>query len=243
MLAEATSALHRPSAGAFDPAGLEGVPEPIRRYLHAAIAPGTPLARTARLRMRGRIRLGGWMPFRAEQVLTPDRGLLWSARVAGVITGFDRYVDGAGSMSWTLAGMVPLVRAVGADITCSTAGRLAGEAIWLPTALVPGCATRCAVRSPTEIVVTHDVDAVRTEVTYRLDRAGRPTSLVLDRWGDPDGTGSGAWHRFGGDLADHRRFGGLTIPTTGRVGWHYGTDRWPAGEFFRFWITDLQALV
>jgi hypothetical protein len=28
--------------------------------------------------------------------------LLWQARVAGVISGYDRYLDGAGEMAWRL---------------------------------------------------------------------------------------------------------------------------------------------
>ena len=64
-----------------------------------------------------------------------------------------------------------------------------------------------------------------------------PSSLL--RWGDPDGTGTWGWHPFGGEISGHRTFGGLTIPSAGRLGWHAGTDRWAAGEFFRYEITAL----
>jgi hypothetical protein len=78
------------------------------------------------------------------------------------------------------------------------------------------------------------------EVTYRLDADGRIASLAFDRWGDPDRTDTWDWHRFGGEVTGYRTFGGLTIPSEGRLGWFYGGDRWPAGEFFRYRITDLQ---
>jgi hypothetical protein len=55
----------------FDPAELDGLPEPARRHLTQAIAPGAPLATSARLRMRGSIKVGRWLPFRARQVLSP----------------------------------------------------------------------------------------------------------------------------------------------------------------------------
>ena len=32
----------------------------------------------------------------------------------------------------------------------------------------------------------------------------------------------------------------MTIPGSGRLGWHYGTDRWSEGEFFWYHITDLR---
>ena len=79
-----------------------------------------------------------------------------------------------------------------------------------------------------------------TSARLRLDAAGRVTSLVFDRWGDPGNRGAFARHRFGGEFTGYRSFHGLTIPSSGRLGWFYGEDRWPAGEFFRYQITDLE---
>ena len=159
-----------------------------------------------------------------------------------LIAGSDRYVDGVGAMRWSLLGL-PLLRAAGADVTRSAAGRLAGETIWLPTALLPRTGTRWTAQGPDQITVTHHLGATTTEVTYRLDAAGHITALAFDRWGDPDSTGTWGWHRFGGDLGGHRTLHGLTVPTTGRVGWHYGTTRWDTGEFFRFQVTSLDPVV
>lgn len=64
-------------------------------------------------------------------------------------------------------------------------------------------------------------------------------SFTFDRWGDPDSTGTWAWHPFGGEVTGWRTFDGVTIPSAGRVGWFFGTDRWPSSEFFRYQITDL----
>jgi hypothetical protein len=58
--------------------------------------------------------------------------------------------------------------------------------------------------------------------------------MVFDRWGDPDSSGSFAWYPFGGEITGYRTFEGVTIPSGGRLGWFFGTDRWPAGEFFRY---------
>jgi hypothetical protein len=44
----------------------------------------------------------------------------------------------------------------------------------------------------------------------------------------------------GGDITAHRAFDGITIPSAGTLGWFYGTDRWPDGEFFRYEITALR---
>jgi hypothetical protein len=111
---------HPPVAGSFDQGELQGLPDPVCRYLRASIAAGTPLARSARLGMRGAVKLGRWwIPFRARQVYAPHHGLVWTARAGGVIAGFDRYADGQGAMQWKLLGLLRLLHAQGP--TCRAA--------------------------------------------------------------------------------------------------------------------------
>jgi hypothetical protein len=232
--------LQPPAPGEFSAAELEGLPEPARRYLAQAIAPGTPLAASARLRMRGHIKVGRWLPFRAHQVLNPHHGFVWTARAAGIIAGSDRYVDGDGAMDWKLAGLVTVAHAQGPDTSRSAAGRAGAEAIWLPTTLLPRFGVHWSAADSDQVTAHYQVGETPLAVTYQLDMDGRVRWLVFDRWGDPDNTGAFGWHRFGGELTGYRSFQGLAIPTEGRLGWFYGSDRWPAGEFFRYQITDLQ---
>jgi hypothetical protein len=212
----------------------------VQRYLAQAITPGTPLATSARLRMRGHIKVGRWLPFRAHQVLNPQLGFVWAARAAGVIAGSDRYLDGSGGMDWKLLGLVAVAHAGGPDVGRSAAGRAGAEAIWLPTALLPRFGVRWSAGSSDQVTASFRVGDTPVELRLRLDAAGRIASLVFDRWGDPGDTGRFGWHRFGGEVTGYRSFQGLTIPSQGRLGWSYGSDRWPAGEFFRYEITDLE---
>jgi hypothetical protein len=232
--------LQPPAPGRFGAAELDGLPEPVRRHLTQAIVPGAPLATAARLRMRGRIKVGRWLPFRAHQVLNPHHGFVWTARAAGVIAGSDRYVDGTGGMDWKLVGLVPVAHAQGPDVGRSAAGRAGAEAIWLPTTLLPRFGVRWSAGSGDEVTAAFRVEDTPVELRLRLDAAGRITSLVFDRWGDPDNRGSFGWHRFGGEFTSYRSFKGLTIPCSGRLGWFYGEDRWPVGEFFRYQLTNLE---
>jgi hypothetical protein len=225
--------------GSFTSAELDGLPEPARRHLAQAIAQGTPLATSARLRMRGHIKIGRWLPFRARQVLDPHHGFVWAARTAGVITGSDRYLDGAGGMDWKLAGLVTVAHGDGPDVARAAAGRAGAEAIWVPTALLPRFGVRWSAGGQDQVTASHQIDGVPVEARYRLDADGRMLSFVFDRWGDPDSTGTWAWHPFGGEITGYATFDGVTIPSAGRVGWFFGTDRWPASEFFRYRITDL----
>lgn len=41
-------------------------------------------------------------------------------------------------------------------------------------------------------------------------------------------------------MTAYATFGGVSVPSAGRAGWFYGTDRWPEGEFFRYRITALE---
>ena len=246
-----TTDLERRVVRAADPGGfsageLDGLPIPVRRYLTTAVAPGTPPARTARLRMRGTIRIGAWLPFRAHEVISPHTGFVWSARVAGLISGSDRYVDDAGAADWRLAGLIPVVHADGPDVTRSAAGRAGGEAVWVPTALLPRFGVGWTAESDHRITARFTVGRgparVPVDIHLLLDATGRAVSFSFDRWGDPDGSGEWGMHPFGGDVTEHRAFGGLTVPAAGRIGWFPGSREWAKGEFFRYRINDLQLM-
>ena len=210
------------------------VPEPARRYLEHAIRPGTPLASAVRLRMRGSIKLGRWVRFEAEQVIHADRGFMWAARVpflkSPLIRGFDRLVDGAGEMRWKLFGIVPIMSASGPDVTRSAVGRMEAEAIWLPARLVQDD-VRWTARDEHHAVATFRDS--HNSLDFGIDDHGRLTSVMLQRWGNPDG-GAFRLVDFGGRIEAERTFDGYTIPSRVRVGWYFGTPRFETeGEFFR----------
>ncbi|MFN0179959.1 MAG: DUF6544 family protein [Gemmatimonadales bacterium] len=227
------------SPGRFDPATLANLPEPARRYLGHAIAPGTPLATGVRLTMHGEIKLGArWRRFTAEQVIVRDRGMIWRARVPLMglaIVGSDRVLDGIGAMRWRIAGLIPVMSATGPDVARSAAGRLAGEAIWLPTWLLdPSVEWRADGPAQPGYRLTTTGEKVAMSLTITGD--GRVTGGRFSRWGNPDG-GAFGYREFGIVADQERSFGGYTIPTRLRAGWHPGTPRFDSeGEFFRMTI-------
>ena len=231
--------LDQRAGGVFDPAELDGLPDPVRRYFEASIAPGIGVASAATVRMRGHIKIGRWLPFTAREVLAPHRGFVWRARAAAIISGHDAYLDGRAAVRWKVLGVATVMRASGADVAESAAGRCGGEAMWLPTTLLPRFNVAWSVRAMDHLVARFDVDTTPIELHLRVDSEGRPTSVVFERWGDPDGSDTFGWHRFGGDITAHQTFNGLTVPSAGNWGWHHGTDRWDDGRFFRCRITAL----
>jgi hypothetical protein len=139
--------LQAPEPEVFTDAELNGLPEPARRHLAQAIAPQTPLALSARLRMRGHIRVGRWLPFQAREVLTPHQGFVWAARAAAIIAGSDRYVDGAGAMTWKLAGLMTLAHGQARMCPAAPRGGPAARRCGCPPRCCPGSA--CAGRPAT----------------------------------------------------------------------------------------------
>ncbi len=228
-----------PRPGRFSDADLDGLPVAAQSLLRAAIEPGTPRYSAIRLRMRGSIKLKRWLPFRATQVIAPGVGFIWRARVAGLVTGYDQHVDGRGAMQWKMARLFTVADFAGPDITRSSAGREAAESVWLPTAMMPECGVEWSAaddRRPTGRIPTM---SGATDVSYEIDIDGKIRSVALPRWGDPKGTGEFGLHTFGGEMSHHETVGGITIPTRGAVGWHFGEPGWDDGEFFRFRLTAI----
>jgi hypothetical protein len=226
----------------FQPDRLADLPEGASRYLQHAVAPGSRLAAAVRLRMHGEIKIKRWSRFTAEQVIRWDRGMIWqaTARVSGLpISGSDRLVDGDGAMRWKLLGLFPVTSAAGADINRSAVGRLAAESIWLPSFL---CRTDVSWTQPAPWQPTAHFTlwGEGADLRLEIDAAGRLAHLSLPRWGNPD---RGGFHYadFGAVVEAEGTFGGYTIPTRLRAGWHFGSGRFESeGEFFRV-IVDAAA--
>ncbi|MDP4510074.1 DUF6544 family protein [Nonomuraea turcica] len=233
--------LQRQTAGAaaFDPACADLLPEPARRWVLHAIAPGTPLLRAIVLSMHGTIRLGPWRRFHASQVLLPLEGFVWCASAyLGVLPvhGFDRYRAGVGEMRWRLLRALPVMSGGGSDITRSAAGRLACEFVLAPAAALDP-RVRWKVLDERRAVVTLPVGTEDHEVTLTVAPDGRLESVTMSRWGNPD-KGAYREHLFGVECEGEITFDGFTIPAGIRGGWWQGTERWADGEFIRFTIDD-----
>jgi hypothetical protein len=229
-----------PNGQIFDPTRLRNLPTSAQRYLQHAITDGTPLASAVRLRMHGQIKLKGWSPFSAEEVISWGSGMLWQAtvRMHGVaIRGGDSFLNGRGAMRWKLFGIIPVVNASGSDITRSAAGRTNIECIWLPSILARDNVSwpQSDAGYPHARFSAHGETA---ELDLIVDETGRLKSVNMPRWGNPEGR-EFRYVNCGGFADQERTFNGYTIPTHMRVGWHFGTERFdPDGEFFRVTIDD-----
>jgi hypothetical protein len=212
----------------FQPEMVKGLPDPAQRYLLHAIAPGTRIARAVQLQMHGRIRLKrGADPaaFRAEQVTTRD-AYVWRAEVrSGTLrmSGFDRFADEEGEMSWWLYDTVPIVSAKGASVSRSAAGRLAAETIFLPSNFLPQQGARWQAIDEASALVRLEIGVEQIDLTISVDDAGQPVSLSMMRWNSDVANGPVGPLRFDvTELTEERTFDGYTIPTRLLAGWRLG---------------------
>jgi hypothetical protein len=211
------------------------IPEPVERYLAHAMPAGAPPASGARLRMTGRIKLGAWLPFTADEACD-GRSFEWRARV-GPLHVTDRFADGAGVTRGSLLGRRTLFEARGTDVTRSSAGRAALESVWCPAALRPECGVTWRADADDHIVATWDVPPERPEVHLRIAPDGAVRAAWAERWGNV-GRPAYGYLPCGCEVHAERRFGALVVPSEVTVGWWFGTPEY--APFFRARVEDLR---
>ncbi len=133
---------------------VDGLPDPVRRFLRAALPDGPRPLRTARLTSSGTFRQiaagmtrspeSGWFPFTATQtVMSEPPAFVWAAtmNMRPFVKVFvrDTYLNGRGSMQGSALGLVSVVDAAGSpELNAGALMRYLAEAPWVPDMLVPG---------------------------------------------------------------------------------------------------------
>lgn len=233
----------------FDLAMVEGLPEPAHRFFRFAIAPGTPLRQGAVITMSGRFGLGDradhrFHPMEARQILAPPHGLVWIPQIGSGLmrfSGSDGLVEGFAWTRFWLLDAVPLVRLSGGDdIARSAAGRLIGESLWTPAALLPSQGVRWEAAGPDSARARLRVGGDEHGFELTVGQDGRPLSLVLQRWSNANPDKVYRWQPFGATYQAWGRIGGFTVPTRLKGGNHFGTpDFFP---FFEAEVSDIRYL-
>jgi hypothetical protein len=215
-------------AGRFDPASIAELDEPVRRYLTHALADGAPLHSGALLAMTGRIKVGPWLSFTAQQEFR-GHAFTWRAR-AGVgrvrpLHVTDSYADGAGSTEGRVFGRLRFLHADDEDTARAAAGRAAAESIWVPATLLPQNGVSWRAESDDVIVASFEVPPEQPELTLGIDAAGALRTVSVMRWGN-SGQERFGYIPFGGDVHAERRFGDVLVPSRVTIGWWFGTPRY-----------------
>jgi len=198
----------------------------VRRYFTHAIAPGAAIGQTMHLQMTGRIKVGRWLPFDAAQDVD-GRAFTWRARAGWgpfrPLNVVDRYGDAQGETRGRLLGRLTLFHATDPDTTRSAAGRTALESVaFAPATVLPQLGVRWRAESEHEIVAEFDLPPERPEVHALIDERGGLRSVSALRWGNAGGKRYG-YVPCGAEIEGEERFGGITLPSSVKVGWWFGS--------------------
>jgi hypothetical protein len=190
--------------------------------------------------MSGRIKVGLWLPFTAEQTVD-GRSFVWQARVGRgplkPLRVVDRYAEAAGGTDGRLLGRVTLFHAADVNTARSAATRAAIESVvFAPPSVLPERGVAWRAEAEDLIVACFDLPPERPEVRVRIDAHGAIRTVSSLRWGNA-GEKSFRYVPFGGDVHAEHRFGDLVLPSELTVGWWYGTPRYR--PFFKAHIDDL----
>jgi hypothetical protein len=210
---------------AFDVFQLAGLPAPVARYLAFALSPGQRIIAHAHLRSRGTFaaKPNAWATFTAEQeVHTRPPELVWNARIAMMplvpVRVCDRYVGGEGSMRATVAGLVTIVNQHGTpELAAASLQRFLAEAVWYPTALLPGETLSWSAIDDRSARVTLTDGRTTASLDVTFGATGEIETISAMRYRDVKGTP--VLTPWVGHHRDYARLSGMMIPTSGEVAW------------------------
>lgn len=215
-------------------ADLDSIPPVVARYLRRALGDDLRPIRVARLRQTGVLRTsprsGRWLPFTAEQVVTPPAtAFTWDARVSVApllhLTVRDAYVDGQGAGQVRLFSVIPLGGARGGEaMNSGSRHRYLAEAVWYPTALWPSGSVRWSALDSGKALATLSDRGTTVSLEFSFDDAGDIAGIYSPgRWGKfEDGYRQVPWE---GHFRGYGERAGLRVPSEGEVGW-YDAGQW-----------------
>lgn len=225
---------------------LDGLPEPVQRYLTHVLTEGQPYVRTVRLQQGGDFRLGDastpWKSLSATQHFTVDPpGFVWDASVVILplvpVRVVDMYKAGEGALrAKILSAILVADAAVCPELNAGELMRFLAEAVWFPTALLPG-----------EGVVWEPLDQQSARAT--IEHQGTVVSLVFffnsrnevervfseARYRDVDGNLEPT--PWTGRFDNYQERNGMLIPIDGEVAWNL-----PEGDliYWRGHVVDIE---
>lgn len=212
----------------YEPSQLSVLPAPAARYLALALKPGQAPLAGARVRQVGHMDLSdgqaAWTPLRSRQTVQIARpGFVWDARLRMSplvhVRACDAYAAGKGFLRASLLGLIPLADA--ADTPTLAHGELLrwlAEAVWYPTALLPGGAVTWTARDEASALLTVRDGDLQAALVMHFGTDGLPTHLLAPDRGRQvgDETIPTPWVVH---LGEWLELGGMRVPTRAEVAW------------------------
>jgi hypothetical protein len=219
-------------------AALDGLPPPVVRYFKRVLREGQPFIREAQLEQAGRLRTGTrsnrWLSFEARHVIAPSApGFVWDARVSLLpllhLRVRDAYARGTGSGRVSLFSMTLAAESGGEPLNSGALHRYLAEAVWYPTALLPGASLEWSSMDNSRALATLTDSGITVSLEFRFDSEGEVTGIYTP----------GRWGKFGkeyrqvpweGHFRHYREQHGMLVPSGADVGWDSEGELQPVWE-------------
>lgn len=223
-------------------AQIQGLPEPVQRYLRYAEVVGKEPVRTVHLKQRGFMRTQPgqrWMPLVAEQDFTINPpAFVWRATVhlfpLVSISAVDEFFEGHGSMRIKLLSFIPMGNAQGPKMDQGELQRYLGEMVWFPTAWLSSDIEWQAIDENSAQATMRQQD-ITASVVLHINEQGQLFSVTAQRY-----MAQGKSYQlvpWSVRAGEYQEADGMRIPTQVEVTWHL-----PSGDFtwFRVKISEIE---
>ena len=196
---------------------LTGLPTTVQRLLRHGITPGATIPSLVRLKMMGKIRGMGllpWLHFSATEELVPGRAYTWKAQVRfGPIPCrvIEYWIEGRSGLHAWIYGLIPIISDRTAYREAINRRRLALSTMWAPSGLLPSETTRWTVQDDRNLTATMVIGGQDMNIGFVLNaEAGLQEVRVTDGASE---RAKGPSVSMRGMVETESRFGDFTIPT------------------------------
>lgn len=173
----------------IEASNLEGLPEPVKRFMEYSQLIGTPFIHKVKIKQTGLFKMAPdkpWAPFTAEQEYDiSSASFIWKVNMKMAplirITGSDRLENGAGNMRIKLLGFIPLVNAKGPEMDQGAMTRYLSETIWFPQAFLDDHITWEAIDSLSAKAI-FTISEKSVEGIFRFDEEGKVIRFECQRY-------------------------------------------------------------
>ena len=218
----------------FKEEDLQGLPNPVKKWLQYSQVVGKEKIKTVRLKQRGLMRLEmdqTGMPTSAEQYFTIDEpGFIWKAKVKMApfifFRGLDKYYQGKGHMLIKLMSLVPVVNDKGPRMDQGTLLRYLGEMIWFPTAAVSDYIEWEEIDDNTARATMTYGDISKSAV-FKFNEQGAPVEFICQRYM----SSNDSIETYKAIVGSYKEFDGIKIPASGKAVWELDKGDFTYYEF------------
>ena len=206
---------------------IEGLPEPVQRYLKYTQIIGKEKIKTVRLKQGGYFRMKEdrkWMPIKAEQYLNVDSvEFIWVAKVRFApmlsIYAKDEFIDGKGNLVIKLLGFIKIVDAKGYEVDHGELLRFLAECIWFPSAFLNEYEyIKWEAIDDNSAKATISYKGVSASATFHFNEEGEVTNITAERYREVDG--KFALENWEGQIIEYKMFNGIIVPNKVNIVWN-----------------------